>query len=312
MAVPLAQKNWQDIFFTSRNGLRLYARHYPAPETAVAARRRPLLCLPGLTRNCRDFHELASFMIDPANPSARDVFAVDYRGRGRSAHDPEWQNYTLQNEALDVLDFMTLTGLHNVAIAGTSRGGLITMLMATLRPASLGAVVLNDIGPVIEREGLLRIIAYIGRVPLPATWPEAGALVRDLNKRQFPGVPDHLWDDIAKQWFNEEHGQPVHAYDQNLDKVIAVSPGPIPSLWPQFDAMARLPMLVLRGELSDILSPATVADMQLHHPGLEAVTVRGQGHAPLLRDRASIIAVADFLLRADQGSRALTRAWAHA
>ena len=312
MAATLSPKTWQDIFFTSRNGLRLYARHYAAPDSPAALSRRPLLCLPGLTRNCRDFHDLATFMTDPANPSARAVFAVDYRGRGRSAHDPAWQNYTLQNEVLDVLDFMTLAGLTNVAVAGTSRGGLIAMLMATQRPASLGAVVLNDIGPVIEREGLLRIIAYVGRVPLPATWPEAGALVRDLNKRQFPGVPDHLWDDIARQWFNEEHGQPVHAYDQNLDKVIAVSPGPIPSLWPQFDAMARLPMLVLRGEQSDILSPATVAEMQRRHPGLEAVTVRGQGHAPLLRDRPSIIAIADFLLRTDQGSRQVARAWAHA
>ena len=312
MAAPLSPKNWQDIFFTSRDGLRLYARHYRAPEASVARLRRPLLCLPGLTRNCRDFHELATFMTDPANPSARDVYAVDYRGRGRSAHDPDWRNYTLQNEALDILDLMTLTGLSNVAVVGTSRGGLLAMLMATLRPASLGAVVLNDIGPVIEREGLLRIVAYVGRVPLPATWPEAGALVRDLNKRQFPAVPDHLWDEIAHQWFNEEHGQPVHAYDQNLDKVIAVSPGPIPSLWPQFDAMARLPMLVLRGELSDILSPATVAEMQRRHPGLEAVTVRGQGHAPLLRDRPSIIAIADFLLRTDQGSRQVARAWAHA
>ena len=312
MAATLNPKAWHDIFFTSRDGLRLYARHYPAPPGATPGR-RPALCLPGLTRNARDFHDLALFMTDPANPSARDVFAVDYRGRGRSASDPDWQNYTLQAEMLDVLDFLTLTGLHDVSVIGTSRGGLLAMLMATMRPAILRAVVLNDIGPAIEREGLLRIIAYIGRVPLPATWAEAGALVRDLNKRQFPAVPDHHWDEIARQWFNEEHGQPVHGYDQNLDKAVSVATGPIATLWPQFEALAQLPVLALRGELSDILSESTLAEMRLRHPRLESMTVRGQGHAPLLRDRSTSIAIADFLMRSDPpGLTQAGRARAHA
>ena len=312
MAATPTPKTWQDIFFTSRDGLRLYARHYPAPAGATPGR-RPALCLPGLTRNARDFHDLALFLTDPANPSARDVFAVDYRGRGRSASDPDWQNYTLQAEMLDVLDFLTLTGLHDVSVIGTSRGGLLAMLMSTMRPASLSAVVLNDIGPVIEREGLLRIVAYVGRVPLPATWAEAGALVRDLSKRQFPAIPDHHWDEIARQWFNEEHGQPVHGYDQNLDKAISVSPGSIATLWPQFEALARLPVLVLRGELSDILSESTLAEMRLRHPRLESMTVRGQGHAPLLRDRPTSIAIADFLMRSDPpGLTQAGRARAHA
>ena len=311
MAATLSQKTWQDIFFTSRDGLRLYARHYAAPA-ASGPKRRPVLCLPGLTRNSRDCHDLATFLTDPANPSARDVYAVDYRGRGRSANDPDWRNYTLLNEVLDVIDFMTLAGLHNVAVAGTSRGGLLAMLMATMRPASLGAVVLNDIGPVIEREGLLRIVAYVGSVPLPATWAEAGDLVRGLNKRQFPAVPDHHWDDIAHQWFNEEHGQPVHAYDQSLGKAIAVAPGEIPTLWPQFDALANLPVLSIRGELSDILSQATVAEMRVHHPRLEVLTVRGQGHAPLLRDRSTNISIADFLLRTDRGTAPAPPKWVYA
>ena len=312
MAALLSQKNWQDIFYTSRDGLRLYARHYPAPADPRARHRRPMLCLPGLTRNCRDFHDLATFMTDPANPSARDVFAVDYRGRGRSAPAPDWQSYTLQQELADVLDLMTLAGLHDVGLVGTSRGGLLAMLMATTRPAAVGAVVLNDIGPVVEREGLLRIVAYIGRVPLPPTWAEAGQLVRDLNKRQFPAVPEHHWDDIARQLFNEEHGVPVHGYDQALAKAIGVPEGAIPALWPQFDALARVPMLTIRGELSDILSEATVNEMRLHHPSLESVTVRGQGHAPLLRDRPTMIAVADFLMRNDQAAGQVRIAHAYA
>ena len=311
MAAPISQKTWADIFFTSRDDLRLYARHYPAP-TGQTVVRKPLLCLPGLTRNSRDFHDLATFRTDPANPSARDVYAVDYRGRGRSASDPDWRNYTLQNEVLDVLDFMTLTGLHDVAVIGTSRGGLLAMLMATIRPASLSAVILNDIGPVIQREGLLRIVAYVAGVPLPANWAEAAALVRDLNKRQFPAGPEHQWDEIARQWFNEEHGQPVHGYDQNLGKAIALAPGEIPSLWPQFDALARLPVLAIRGELSDILSQATLEQMRTRHARLEALSVRGQGHAPLLRDRGTNITIADFLLRAGEAATRDAPKWVYA
>ena len=293
-------QNWRDIFFTARDGVRLYARHYPAPPRTSPGRCRPALCLPGLTRNSRDFHDLATFLTDPANPSARDVYAVDYRGRGRSANDPDWRNYTLQAEITDVLDFMTLAGVTDAAVVGSSRGGIIAMLMASQRPTSVGSVVLVDIGPVIEREGLLRIVAYVGRIPLPATWEEAGALVRDLNRRQFPAVPDHHWDDIARQWFNDANNRPVHGYDQELAKAIAVPAGTLPALWAQFSALASRPLLSIRGEHSDILSEATVAEMRLRHPNLETYTVKGQGHAPLLRDRASQIEIADFMLRADR------------
>src|SRR5690606_30155369 len=108
-----------------------------------------------------------------AQPHARHVYTLDYRGRGRSAYDSDWRNYQVVNELLDVLDFMTLSELNDAAIIGTSRGGILAMIMAAARPGNMGAVVLNDIGPVIEREGLLRIISYVGRVPLPASWPEA-------------------------------------------------------------------------------------------------------------------------------------------
>jgi pimeloyl-ACP methyl ester carboxylesterase len=293
--VTVPAENWQDVFFTSRDGLRLYARHYAAP----GSRRRPAVCLPGLTRNSRDFHDLASHLSDPSNTAARSVWAVDYRGRGRSAHDPNAQNYSLQIELLDVLDLMTLAGLHDAAVIGTSRGGLLAMVMAAVRPTAIGAVVLNDIGPVIERSGLLRIVAYVGRIPLPATWSEATALVRDLNARQFPGVAEHLWEDLSRQWFNDDHGRPTHAYDQRLGETMSILDSEIPTLWPQFEALSSRPTLVLRGEHSDILSESTVREMRLRHPRLEAMTVSGQGHAPLLRERPTLLAIADFLARTD-------------
>lgn len=286
---------WRDIYFTGRDGLRLYGRHYPA----YARGRRPVLCLPGLTRNSRDFHDLAVALSDPSNPRAREVYTIDYRGRGRSAFDPDWRNYTLPVELWDVMDFMTVTGLAEAAIVGTSRGGLLAMMLAAARPGSIGAVVLNDIGPVVEREGLLRIVAYVGRVPLPTSWEEAARLAREMNERQFPAVPSHHWADIARQWFNDEHGRPIHGYDQALAKAISVDTTELPTLWPQFEALVRWPTLVIRGEMSDILSAETVAEMRLRHPKLEAMEVRGQGHAPLLRDRATQTAIDDFLSRAD-------------
>ncbi len=287
-------QNWNDIYFTSRDGLRLYARHYPA----LGSQRRPVVCLAGLTRNCRDFHSLATALATQ-DDNGRDVYAVDYRGRGRSQHDPDWRNYSILVEMNDVLDFMTMKCLHRAAVVGTSRGGLITMLMGVLRPSALGAVVLNDIGPVIEREGLARIVAYVGRVPLPATWEEATALVAEMNRRQFTAVPAEQWAEFARQVFSDEHGLPAPAYDPNLSKAITVMGSAAPELWPQFAALSHVPMLAIRGENSDILSARTLAEMGARHPRFDAVSVRGQGHAPLLKDAPTINAVRQFLARTD-------------
>ena len=292
--IPEAQ-NWSDIHFTARDGLRLYARHYPAP----GSRLRPVVCLAGLTRNSRDFHDIASVLSSPGQPRPRHVYTLDYRGRGRSAFDPDWQNYQVLNELLDVLDFMTIKGPADAAIIGTSRGGILAMIMAAARPGTIGAVVLNDIGPLIEREGLLRIISYVGRVPLPATWQEAAELARSMNQRHFPAIPGHMWESIARQWYSDEDGRPAHGYDQALNKTASVLDGPLPELWPQFKALSRIPAMVLRGEMSDILSAATAQRMQREHPDLTLLTVAGQGHAPLLRDQASILSILDFLARAD-------------
>jgi pimeloyl-ACP methyl ester carboxylesterase len=302
------EKNWQDIYFTSRDGLRLYGRRYRSPAPIG----RPALCLPGLTRNTRDFHALATFLSSAGNPASRDVYAVDYRGRGLSAHDPDWHNYTVKVELADVLDFATLTGLHDATVIGTSRGGILAMLMAAARPTLIGAAVLNDIGPVLERDGLMRIAAYVGRVPLPNSWSEAAALARSTNERHFPAVGAEAWEDIARQWFNDHHDRPAHGYDQNLAKAMSVLDGRAPKLWPQFRALTPWPTLVIRGEHSDLLSAATVRDMQQAHPRLDVLTVPGQGHAPLLRDTASLQAVSTFLARADSRVATPHRNPAHA
>jgi pimeloyl-ACP methyl ester carboxylesterase len=293
-------RRYEDFTFTVRDGLKLHGRHYPA---AAPLGRRPVLCLAGLTRNGRDFHALAEALAGHPVDS-RDVFTLDYRGRGLSQFDANWRNYSVPVEMLDALDLMTLKGLHDAAIIGTSRGGIVAMIMAAAQPTALGAVVLNDIGPVVEQAGLGRITAYVGRVPIPGTWTEAAKLVKDMNRRSFPDVEDGEWEAVARQWFNERNGRPAPGYDAKLAKNLSVLDGPMPALWPQFEALKRVPVLVLRGEHSDILTTETVEEMHRRHPALTAVTVKGQGHAPLLRDPPTIEAIRGFLNAADASSRA--------
>lgn len=294
-------QTFYDITFTARDGLRLYGRHYPAAYVN-APKRRPVLCLPGLTRNSRDFHVIAEALAH--HPEApRDVYTLDYRGRGLSEYDPEWRNYAVPVEAVDVLDYMTVTGTAGASIIGTSRGGLIAMVMAAMQPRSVGPVVLNDIGPVIDQTGLGRISAYVGRIPLPSSWKEAGALVHDMGKRAFPSTGMDECIEIGKQWFNEHKGRPAPGYDPALSNALSVLDGPIPELWPQFEALKRVPVLVLRGENSDILTAATVENMRRRHPNLSSHTVPAQGHAPLLRDAETIDVVARFLAATDMVER---------
>ena len=288
-------KLFEDIYYTARDGLRLHARCYPA---ASGKSRRPAVCLPGLTRNGRDFHDLA-VALSHQQGAARNVYTLDYRGRGLSEFDPDWKNYTVLVETLDVLDFMTMMGLSEAAVIGTSRGGLIAMLMAAAQPSSIGAVVLNDIGPVIEQDGLVRIASYVGRMPLPISWSDASKMLQDLNRRHFPNVPQAQWEEIARQWYNEKNGKPAPGYDPKLANALSVLFGPVPALWPQFEALKRVPALVIRGENSDVLSEATVDEMRRRHPALASVSVDNQGHAPLLKDGPTIEAIRHFLIATD-------------
>jgi pimeloyl-ACP methyl ester carboxylesterase len=308
---------FEEITFTARDGLRLYARRYPAArpqpypvgvrsvrEASRAEhkppRARPVLCLAGLTRNSRDFHDLARALAT-AEPISRTVYTLDYRGRGRSEHDPDWKNYAIPIELLDVVDFMAAYQLADSAIVGTSRGGLIAMLMAAAQPSLIGALVLNDIGPVIERDGLARIAGYVGRTPTPASWEDAARIVAGFSARAFPAVPAEQWSEVARAWFNERDGRPAPGYDPKLGRAISVTDGPPPALWPQFTALACAPLLVLRGQNSDLLSEATVAEMCRRHPDCAAATVPGQGHAPLLKDLPTMTAIARFLIETDAG-----------
>lgn len=287
----LHSKPWRDIYYESFDDLRLHVRHYPAPHE----RFRSVICLAGLTRNSRDFHSLATYMSShPDTP--RNVYCLDYRGRGRSDFDSNWRNYTPSVELADTLDFMTIQGLHQVGIVGTSRGGIVTMLMATSRPTVMGPVVLNDIGPIIETRGLARIVNYVGRMPIPKTWADAMQIMREINARGFPHFTDAQWDQMARSVFEERKGRLVLSYDRKLAKAIGSIDlsQPFPPLWPQFTALGKVPTFVIRGEHSDVLSAETLEEMVERHPNLRAMTVADEGHAPTLWEQDQIEAISSF------------------
>jgi pimeloyl-ACP methyl ester carboxylesterase len=287
---------WQDLTYASFDDLRLNVRHYKAP----AAKSRSVICLPGLTRNSRDFHTLATYLSRYAE-KPRDVYCFDYRGRGRSQYDRNWRNYVPYIELLDILDFLTINGLHKVGIVGTSRGGIIAMLMAALRPTAMGPVVLNDIGAVIETRGLARIINYVRRMPNPRSWPDAVMIVREINERAFPNLTDAEWEEMARAIFDERKGRPVRAYDRRLARAVGRIDLSrlVPDLWPQFIALGQVPALVIRGANSDVLSAETMEAMIERHPNLRTVTVPDQGHAPLLKDQDTVEAIASFFAAND-------------
>ncbi len=283
---------YAECYVSSGDGLRLFARDY-GPRAASAL---PVVCLPGLARTSADFHDLAlALSQDEERP--RRVLALDYRGRGRSDHDRDWRNYEIKRELDDVLQVLTAAGVHEAAFVGTSRGGLITMAIAAARPALIRGAVLNDIGPVIEAKGLVRIRGYVGKLPQPKDFPQAAEILRHLLSAQFPSLSPEEWLHFARATWREADGRLVLAYDPALMKTMEAVDleAPLPPLWHLFEGLKRVPVLVLRGANSDILSAETLAAMAKAHPRLTAVTVPGQGHAPLLTGQDLIERIKRFI-----------------
>lgn len=269
-------------FVTAPDGLRLHVRDYGGAGNGPAAC-LAVLCLPGLSRTAEDFAELAGVLAaDVAAP--RRVLALDYRGRGRSDHDRNPENYALPVELADVIAVVDALCAAPAVIIGTSRGGLLAMMLAAVRGDAVAGAVLNDIGPVIETAGLMRIKGYVGKLPEPASFAEGAAILRRVSGGQFPNLGPADWEAAARRGWREDGGRLVPTYDPALaHNLRALTPDtPAPTLWPQFAALARRPVMVVRGANSDVLSAATAAAMQARHPAVEVVTVPDQGHAPLL------------------------------
>lgn len=263
--------------FTSSDGLSL---HYTDKGQGL-----PILCLAGLTRTGADFDYVAPHL------AAHRLITLDYRGRGGSDFDPDWQNYTLPVECRDVLELLGHLGLDKVAILGTSRGGLNAMGLAATAKDHLLGVALNDVGPVIDPAGLDAIMGYIGRNPAAKTHAEA-AMAMPYVLTDFVNVPASRWmEEVQKHYVEGDDGLQI-TYDPALRHAVkAAREGPEVDLWPFFDALAGLPLACIRGANSNLLSVETLTEMQARRPDMITATVPDRGHIPFLDEPQALDAL---------------------
>ncbi len=277
--------NFVDVFYQSDDGLRLYSRDYAGPNAGAPV----VLCLPGLTRNSKDFAGLAESL-----RATHRVLCPDQRGRGRAERDPDPTHYRPDRYARDMITLLDHLGIAETVLIGTSLGGMMAMIMMATDPARVTAVVLNDVGPVVEAHGIQRIAGYVGKTAAAKTWEEAATQIEQINGVAFPNYGRDDWLAMARNVCTERDGMIVLDYDPAI--ALGVAAGTAASnLWPLFDAMPPKPMLVIRGEISDILSAATQQEMVRRLPMVTAVTIPGRGHAPTLDEPESRLAIQQFL-----------------
>ncbi len=277
--------NYIDVFYHSEDGLRLYARDYPGPtETSPV-----VLCLPGLTRNSKDFAEVANALCENYR-----VICPDQRGRGRSARDPDPSRYRPDQYALDMRVLMDVLKLPEVVVIGTSLGGLMAILLMATIPTRIKAAVLNDVGPEVDPRGISRISAYVGKTVPAKTWAEAAQQTATTNAAAFPDFTARDWQVMACDLYIQEGQAPVLDYDPAIALGLATGTA-APNLWPLFDMAAGKPLLVIRGQDSDILSVETLTEMRRRLPQLNSLNIEGRGHAPTLSEPQSKDAISRFL-----------------
>jgi pimeloyl-ACP methyl ester carboxylesterase len=293
---PAEETGFESLFVTAQDGLRLHVRRYGT----AAGRRLPIVCLPGLSRNGADFHELArAFGTQAAEP--RLVVTIDARGRGRSDYDRNPDNYAFPVELADVLAVLTALDIGPAIFLGTSRGGILAMLLGAARPAAIGGIILNDIGPVIEAQGLARLKGYVGKMPMPRNFAEGAEILRRLGDAQFTAMTAEQWVAQARRTWKPAKGGLALDYDAKLARTLDTVDleRPLPPLWAQFDSLARVPLMVIRGANSDILSAATIDAMRARRLDIDVVEVPAQGHAPLLVEADVIARIAAFVTLCD-------------
>ena len=285
------------VYFQSDDGLTLFARDYSPANSLLT----PVLCLPGLTRNSKDFEAVAPWLA-----RERRVIAVDFRGRGLSQYAGDPSSYRPDVELSDVIALLNSLKIDRAAVVGTSRGGIVGMLMAALHRDRLAGLLLNDIGPEIEPAGLLRIRTYLGVQTRFGSWDEAIAGLK-LNNAGFESLDADEWKAFARRVFKVVNGLPRIDYDPALattfPTVEDIEAGRVAPLWEIFACVAGLPVSVLRGEHSDLLSSAAVEEMKRRNEKLDATKVPNRGHAPFLDERESRDAIKRWLPRVDENEK---------
>ncbi|MDM4766610.1 alpha/beta hydrolase [Pelomonas sp. SE-A7] len=276
-----------DRYFLSDDGLRLYARDYPGPAPDAPV----VLCLPGLTRNSKDFAALAGQL----NTRYR-VICPDLRGRGHSARDSDPARYRPDRYCADMLTLLGVLGIPRVSIVGTSLGGLMAVMMAAMAPILVHAIVLNDVGPELDPRGIARIAGYVGKQHEPCSLEQAVERIAAINGEAFPDFGREDWLAMVMNTCIMDVDQVLLDYDPEISQGVA-NGSAAPNLWPLFQMLGTHPVLAIRGALSDILAAATLQAMTERLPSLEALEIPGRGHAPTLDEPAARAAIVDFLAR---------------
>jgi pimeloyl-ACP methyl ester carboxylesterase len=276
-----------EYWFDSQEGLRLFSRVYAGPGAAAPV----VLCLHGLMRNSRDFEDLA-----PHLAARYRVIVPDVRGRGLSARDPKFSNYQIPVYLNDLQLLFAGLGVGRASIIGTSMGGLMAMLLAAMQPQLVARIVLNDVGPEVDPQGLERIRGYAGKSAPVRSWDQAIAQARSVYGPAWPGLSDERWARIARLSYRENaQGVPEADADPLISEPLRDTKVAAPNLWPLWGAIAKVPVLAIRGAQSDILNPATLARMQREKPDLGVLEVANRGHAPMLDEPECLAAIDAFL-----------------
>jgi pimeloyl-ACP methyl ester carboxylesterase len=283
---PYAEKR-----FRSQDDLELYYRDYGDPLSDAV----PVVCLSGLTRNSKDFHLFAS-----ALAPKRRVVALDYRGRGRSAYDPNPENYAPKTYVGDVVALLAAAGIKRAVFVGTSLGGICTMVLSAVLPAAMAGAVLNDVGPEMDPIGLSRIATNVGTAVNRADYNGAVQYLREAFASPYPDLDDAGWMDFAHRLFTEDKttGGVRLDYDLNIAvglRAAAEAGGNIPSIWPFYHGLKHVPVMVIRGVLSDILSDSTFRRMADDMPQTTLLEVPNRGHVPLLHEPTCLGPILKFL-----------------
>ena len=276
-----------EYWFDSQEGLRLFSRVYAGPSAGAAV----VVCLHGLMRNGRDFEDLA-----PHLAARYRVIVPDVRGRGFSARDPNFNNYEIPVYLNDLLLLLTGLGVGRARIIGTSMGGLMAMVLGVMQPQLVAGIVLNDVGAELDPQGLERIRGYAGKSAPVRSWEEAVADVRGIYGSVWPGLSDERWQRIARLSYRANaQGVPEADADPLIAEPFRDPKTGAPNLWPFWGALAKVPILAIRGAQSDILSAATLARMQREKPDLRVLEVADRGHAPMLDEPQCLAAIDEFL-----------------
>jgi pimeloyl-ACP methyl ester carboxylesterase len=288
-----------NAFVTAEDGVMLHVRCYGSRHASAHS----VVCLPGLARTAADFHPLATALAaDPASP--RLVLALDYRGHGQSQYDRSHNNYTIRVALADLSAVLAALEITSAIFVGTSFGGVLAMMLAALPPIAVTGVILNDIGPVLEPAGLMRIKSYVGKLPTARNFKEGAEILRWLFEAQFTKLSPDDWIAFAQRTWREDHGALVPTHDPKLARALrGLSLESVPTLWDQFDALARIPLMVIRGANSDMLASTTLNAMLARRGELEVIIVPDQGHAPLLTEAKVILRIAAFVASCDVAAR---------